>query len=84
MLTLARLAFPAWRMLPEPVDVAQALHQAITDLDPVRANLLTQVVYHPQTWEVLKNLPGLITPNLFRGNRGGHPRAHFLPGRPAL
>ncbi|MBN1991545.1 MAG: hypothetical protein JW953_02495 [Anaerolineae bacterium] len=45
MLTLARLAFPGWRMLPEPFDVAQALHQAIADLDLVRANLLTQVVY---------------------------------------
>ncbi len=45
MLTLARLAFPHWRMLPAPFDVAQALHQAITDLDLIRANLLTQVVY---------------------------------------
>ncbi|MBN1221375.1 MAG: AAA family ATPase [Anaerolineae bacterium] len=45
MLTLTRLAFPHWNMLPEPFDVAQALHQAIADLDLVRANLLTQVVY---------------------------------------
>jgi hypothetical protein len=45
MLTLARLAFPAWNLLPEPFDVAQALHQAIADLDLIRANLLTQVVY---------------------------------------
>ncbi len=45
MLTLARLAFPNWRLLPEPFDVAQALHQAIADLDLIRANLLTQVVY---------------------------------------
>jgi hypothetical protein len=47
MLTLARLAFPGWNKLPEPFDVSQALHQAITDLDLVRANLLTQVVYRP-------------------------------------
>jgi hypothetical protein len=45
MLTLARLAFSHWRLLPEPFDVAQALHQAIVDLDLIRANLLTQVVY---------------------------------------
>ncbi len=45
MLTLARLAFPAWKMLPESFDVAQAFHQSITDLDLVRADLLTQVVY---------------------------------------
>jgi hypothetical protein len=49
MLTLARLAFPHWGMLPEPFDVAQALSQAIADLDAIRANLLTQVVYHPYT-----------------------------------
>ena len=45
MLTLARLAFPGWRLLPEPFDVTQAFHQAIADLDLIRANLLTQVVY---------------------------------------
>jgi len=51
MLTLARLAFPGWRLLPEPFDVAQALHQTIDDLDLIRANLLTQVVYRPGTHE---------------------------------
>lgn len=47
MLTLARLAFPAWNLLPPPFDVAQALHQVLTGLDLVRANLLAQVVYRP-------------------------------------
>ncbi len=47
MLTLARLAFPHWKLLPEPFDVAQTLSQALTDLDLIRANLLTQVVYRP-------------------------------------
>ncbi len=45
VLTLARLAYPEWNLLPEPFDVAQALHQGIADLDLIRANLLTQVVY---------------------------------------
>jgi hypothetical protein len=45
MLTLTRLAFPHWQMLPDPFDVAQALQQAIAGLDLVRANLLAQVVY---------------------------------------
>ena len=45
MLTLARLAFPEWGVLPEPFDVTLALHQAIPDLDPIRARLLTEVVY---------------------------------------
>ncbi|MBE7550289.1 MAG: hypothetical protein HS126_04330 [Anaerolineales bacterium] len=47
VLTLARLAFPEMGLLPEPFDVAQALSQAIADLDLIRANLLTQVVYRP-------------------------------------
>jgi len=47
VLTLARLAFPEMGLLPEPFDVAHALNQAIADLDLIRANLLTQVVYRP-------------------------------------
>jgi hypothetical protein len=47
VLTLARLAFPEMGLLPEPFDVAQTLSQAIADLDLIRANLLTQVVYRP-------------------------------------
>jgi len=45
MLTLARLAFPHWQLLPDPFDVTQALHQAIANLDLIRASLLTQIVY---------------------------------------
>ncbi len=45
-LTLARLAFPHWQLLPEVFDVAQALSQAIAGLDLVRASLLAQVVFH--------------------------------------
>jgi hypothetical protein len=55
MLVLARLAFPHWELWPEPIDVAQTLAQVISDLDLIRANLLTQVVYRPgtRTGEVL-------------------------------
>lgn len=55
MLVLARLAFPHWELWPEPIDVAQTLAQVIGDLDLIRANLLTQVVYRPgtRTGEVL-------------------------------
>ncbi|MDM8519943.1 hypothetical protein QUF64_07850, partial [Anaerolineales bacterium HSG6] len=45
VLTLARIAFPEWGMLPEPFDVVLALNQAIDGLDPVRAKLLTRIVY---------------------------------------
>jgi hypothetical protein len=47
MLVLAHLAFSEWSLPPEPYDVTLALSQAIADLDLVRANLLTQVVYRP-------------------------------------
>lgn len=47
MLTLARLTFPEWGLLPQPFDVTLALQLAITDLDFIRANLLVQAVYQP-------------------------------------
>ena len=45
MLTLSKLAHPTWGLPPPPEDVAQALTQAITDMDPVRASLLVSRVY---------------------------------------
>lgn len=45
ILTWARLAHPAWQLLPASDDVAQALTLSIADLDPVRARLLTDIVY---------------------------------------
>ena len=51
LLTLAKLAHPAWRQPPPAADVAQALLQSIADLDPVRARLLTDIVYRPRQGE---------------------------------
>ena len=51
LLTLARLAHPAWRRPPPPSDVAHALALAIDGLDPVRARLLTDIVYRVQQGE---------------------------------
>ena len=45
LLTLAKIAHPAWYRPPPAADVAQALIRAIADLDPVRARLLTDIVY---------------------------------------
>jgi hypothetical protein len=45
LLTLAKLAHPAWRRPPPPADVAQCLAMAIADMDPVRAHLLADIVY---------------------------------------
>ena len=47
MLTLARLIFPHWELLPDPFDVMQALGLIIEDLDLVRARLLVDVLYRP-------------------------------------
>ncbi len=51
LLTLAKLAHPAWRRPPPPADVAHALMLSIADLDPVRAGLLTDIVYRPSEGE---------------------------------
>jgi hypothetical protein len=45
MLTLARIAYPTVESLPPAADVADALGQAIGNLDPVRARILTGAVY---------------------------------------
>ena len=45
LLTLAVLAHPAWGPPPSKFDVAYALTQAIGEMDLVRAQLLTEVVY---------------------------------------
>lgn len=48
LLTLAALAYPEWGVCPSRFDVAYALVQAIQGLDLVRAQLLTDIVYHPK------------------------------------
>jgi len=48
LLTLAKLAHPHWGILPAPADVSQTLAVSIPRLDPVRAHLLTEIVYPPR------------------------------------
>jgi hypothetical protein len=45
LLSLAKLAHPSWGIQPPPADVAQALVLSIDGMDPVRASLLTEIVY---------------------------------------
>ena len=45
LLTLAALAHPDWEIVPSPHDVANTLSRVIADMDPVRASLLTRIVY---------------------------------------
>jgi len=48
LLTLAALAHPHWDIRPPKFDVAYALMQSIAGLDLIRAQLLTEIVYHPR------------------------------------
>jgi hypothetical protein len=45
LLTLAALAHPPWGIIPDKFDFAYTLIQAIADMDLVRAQLLTEIVY---------------------------------------
>ena len=59
MLALAAIAHSGWEMMPPPADIADALGQAIDGLDPVRARLLTKVVYRSKGDEPLLPFDGL-------------------------
>jgi hypothetical protein len=48
LFTLAKLAHPHWGLLPPPADVSQALSVAMPRLDPVRSQLLTEIIYPPR------------------------------------
>jgi len=50
LLTLAKLAHPAWGFVPPRADYVYALIQAISDLDLVRANLLIKNVLRKNTF----------------------------------
>jgi hypothetical protein len=45
LLTLARVAHPAWKLPPERFDFAYALVQALEGMDLVRAQLLAEIVF---------------------------------------
>lgn len=45
LLTLSKLAHPEWKRTPPSEDVAQALTQAISGMDPIRASLLASHAY---------------------------------------
>ncbi|MBW7883959.1 MAG: AAA family ATPase [Caldilineaceae bacterium] len=47
LFTLAKLAHPHWGLRPAPADVTLTLNVAIAQLDPVRASLLSTIVYPP-------------------------------------
>lgn len=61
LMTLAQLAHPEWSMRPAPADVTLTLALTIQGLDPVRASLLSQIVYPPRRRTVeLSTFGGLV------------------------
>lgn len=48
-LTWLALAHPDWQIAPSPFDVAEALTLSMANLDPARAQLLTDRLYQPET-----------------------------------
>lgn len=51
LLTLARLAHPAWNLPSAHFDVRMALMQSIQDLDLVRADVLARIVFRPNRFQ---------------------------------
>ncbi len=85
LLTLAALAHPAWDIHPQKPDVAYALMQSIESLDLVRAQLLTEIVYHQRDLS-LAPFDGIKTDVQERitfsiGNRYSHLREALLAYR---
>jgi hypothetical protein len=48
LMTLAKLAHPHWGARPHPADVTQMLALCVLRLDPVRAALLSEIIYPPK------------------------------------
>ena len=64
LLTLAKLAHPTWGLIPSKYDVAYALVQAIDELDLVRANLLTEIVYRLREGQPTLSAFEIINPEI--------------------
>ncbi len=48
LLTLVAVGHPQWKQLPNRFDVAYSLMQAVDEMDLVRAQLLSQIVFRPK------------------------------------
>jgi hypothetical protein len=51
LLTLAKIAHPQWNLVSSHFDVRMALMHTIQDLDLVRADILSQIVYRPNRFQ---------------------------------
>ena len=64
LLTLATLAHPDWGVRPAAADVTLTLALAIADLDPVRAHLLSRIVYPPRGKQIEVGRFGKLIPEM--------------------
>lgn len=52
LLTLAALAHPQWKIIPEKYDVCNSFVQSIENMDLIRARLLTDIVYRTKDFSL--------------------------------
>lgn len=64
ILTLLMTTFPEWGSIPPASDLSAALHQAIEGLDPVRAALLTKIIYRDRAETKLAPFSGITEPEM--------------------
>lgn len=64
LLTLAALAHPDWGIRPTPPDVTLTLTLCIAELDPVRAHLLSRIVYPPRQGQIELGRFGQLIPDM--------------------
>lgn len=64
LLTLTAIAHPDWGMSPNRFDLAYALVQAISGMDLVRAQLLSEIVYRPRKGQPFLTSFDLINPDM--------------------
>lgn len=64
LLTLAALGHPHWGIRPAPADVTMMLDLVIEGLDPVRAHLLSRIVYPPRSGRIDLGNFGELVPEM--------------------
>ncbi|PKO17173.1 MAG: hypothetical protein CVU39_05310 [Chloroflexi bacterium HGW-Chloroflexi-10] len=47
-LTWAKIANPQWGIKPSPYEVRTAIHQSVYMMDPIRADMITRMLFHPR------------------------------------
>lgn len=48
LLTFAKIAHPEWDLIPSRYEVRIALNRALSYIDPIRADLITRILYQPK------------------------------------